>query len=131
MAQKRADRPKTIALIAHDGKKAEMVGFVKDHLTFLKKFKLVATGTTGKHIQEAGLKVSRKLSGPLGGDAEIAAMVATGKCDAVIFLRDPLGYHPHDPDISSLMRICDVHDVPLATNPASARLLVKGIGGKS
>ncbi|MGZ3808686.1 MAG: methylglyoxal synthase [Bacteriovorax sp.] len=118
---------KTLALIAHDGKKAEMIAFVKDNLEFFKSFELVATATTGKHLQQTGLKVKKYLSGPLGGDAQIAALVATGKCHAVIFMRDPLGMHPHDPDISSLLRICDVHDVPLATNPSTAQLIVKGL----
>ncbi len=117
----------TLALIAHDGKKAELVAFVKDHISVLQRLRLVATGTTGKHVQGAGLKVMKKLSGPLGGDAEIAAMVATGRCDGVIFLRDPLGMHPHDPDISMLMRICDVHNVPLATNPATATFVLQGL----
>lgn len=120
-------RTKTIALIAHDGKKAEMVAFVKDHTSALKKFSLIATSTTGVHVQEAGLKVKKYLSGPIGGDAQIASLVAIGQCQGVIFLRDPLGMHPHDPDISTLMRICDVHNVPLATNSATARLLIKGL----
>lgn len=120
-------RKKTIALIAHDGKKAEMIAFVKDNLEFFKSFDLVATATTGKHLQQTGLKVKKMLSGPLGGDAQIAALVATGKCHAVIFMRDPLGMHPHDPDISGLLRICDVHDVPLATNPATAKLILEGL----
>jgi methylglyoxal synthase len=118
---------KTLALIAHDGKKADLVSLVEDHVKELRLFKLIATGNSGKLVKNAGLKVSRKLSGPLGGDAEIAAEVATGKCHGVIFLRDPLGMHPHDPDISMLMRICDVHNVPLATNSASARLLIEGL----
>ena len=118
---------KTIALIAHDGKKAELIGFVKDNLEFFKKYNLVATRTTGNLVSDSGLKVKKKLSGPLGGDAQIATEVATGKCQAVIFLRDPLGMHPHDPDISTLMRICDVHNVPLATNPATARLVIEGL----
>lgn len=117
---------KTIALIAHDGKKAEIVGFVKDNKDFFKKFNLVATSTTGKLIEKMGLDVKRYLSGPIGGDAQIATLVATGECHAVIFMRDPLGMHPHEPDIYTLLRICDVHDVPLATNPASAKLLVNG-----
>lgn len=118
---------KTVALIAHDGKKAEMIAFIKDNLEFFKGFDLIATSTTGKHVQMTGLKVKRYLSGPIGGDAQIAALVATGKCQAVIFMRDPLGMHPHDPDISTLLRICDVHDVPLATNPSTAQLIVKGL----
>jgi len=121
------DAKKTIALIAHDGKKAQLVAFVKDHLDLLKKFDLVATATTGEHVAEAGLKVRKVLSGPIGGDAQIATEVATGRCQGVVFLRDPLGMHPHDPDISTLMRICDVHDVPLATNLASARLMIRGL----
>ncbi|HRO67583.1 MAG TPA: methylglyoxal synthase [Pseudobdellovibrionaceae bacterium] len=121
---------KTIALIAHDGKKAELINFVKDHMEFFKKFNLVATGTTGSHVQRAGLKVKRLLSGPIGGDAQIASLVATGKCQAVIFLRDPLGMHPHEPDIHSLLRICEVHDVPLATNLSTAQLLVKGLSNR-
>lgn len=118
---------KTIALIAHDGKKTELISFVKDNLEFFRSFNLVATSTTGKHVQKAGLKVRKLLSGPLGGDAQMAALVATGKCHAVVFFRDPLGMHPHDPDISMLLRICEVHDVPLATNPSTAQLIVKGL----
>lgn len=125
MAKKQLKK-KTIALIAHDGKKAELVAFVKDHREYFQDFKIVATSTTGKHLQQMGLKITRVLSGPLGGDAQIAALVATGECHGVIFLRDPLGMHPHEPDIYSLLRICDVHDVPLATNPASAKLMVEG-----
>ena len=116
---------KTIALIAHDGKKAEMIAFVKNNMEFLKAYTLVGTATTGKHVQQTGLKIRRLLSGPMGGDAQIAALVATGKCQAVIFMRDPLGMHPHDPDISTLLRICEVHDVPLATNPSTAKMIVK------
>jgi methylglyoxal synthase len=122
---------KTIALIAHDGKKALLVSFVRDHLSLLKAYRLIGTGNSGRLVQEAGLQIKRLLSGPLGGDAQIAAEVATGKCQGVIFLRDPLGMHPHDPDISMLMRICDVHDVPLATNPASAALLLRGLSKAS
>jgi methylglyoxal synthase len=120
-------KKKTLALIAHDGKKAEMIAFVKDNIEFLKGFNLVATSTTGKLIALTGLKVKRYLSGPYGGDVQISALVATGDCHAVIFMRDPLGMHPHEPDIYSLLRICDVHDVPLATNLASARMIVIGL----
>lgn len=118
---------KTIALIAHDGKKAELIAFVKDNREFFKSFELIATSTTGKHVAQTGLKIKRLLSGPMGGDAQIAALVATGKCHAVIFMRDPLGMHPHEPDIYTLLRICDVHDIPLATNPASAQFIVEGL----
>ena len=116
---------KTLALISHDGKKADMVAFVMDHRERLREFDLVATGTTGALIAEkAGLKVRRMLSGPYGGDAQIAALVAEGRVNAVFFFLDPLGKHPHDPDIQSLLRICNVHNVPLATNIASAVLLI-------
>lgn len=118
---------KSIAIIAHDGKKAEMVAFVKDNKEILENFRIIATGTTGQHIENAGLAVTRKLSGPLGGDAQIASDVAEGKVDAVIFLRDPLGKHPHDPDIFMLMRICDVHNVPMATNLATASLIINSL----
>ena len=127
MPRKKESHRMTLALIAHDGKKAHLVAFVKDNRKALQQFDLIATATTGQLVSEAGLKVRRMLSGPFGGDAQIASAVATGDCQGVIFLRDPLGMHPHDPDISSLMRICDVHDIPLATNIASANLLIKGL----
>lgn len=118
-----------IAIIAHDGKKTEMVQFLMDFRAIIiaKNIHLVATGTTGKHVEKAGLKVDKFLSGPYGGDAQIAARVVEGKTDMVFFFRDPLGMHPHEPDIAMLMRLCDVHDVPLATNPATAELLIKGV----
>ncbi len=115
---------KKLALIAHDGKKAEMVSFILQHREAINQFLLIATGTTGKHIEDAGFKITRLLSGPLGGDAQIAAMVATGEIYMVIFFRDPLDKHPHEPDVQMLMRLCDVHNVPLVTNPAGARLLL-------
>ncbi len=120
-----------LAVIAHDGKKAEMVSFLNKHYDFLNlaKIEIIATGTTGKHAQNAGLKVERVLSGPHGGDAQIAAQVAEGKIKAVFFFRDPLDKHPHEPDINMLMRICDVHNVPLATNPATAEYVLKGLVG--
>lgn len=125
--KKSSKTKKTIALIAHDGKKAFLVSFVRDHIDLLSRFHLIGTGNSGRLIQKAGLKIKRVLSGPLGGDAQIASAVATGHCHAVIFLRDPLGMHPHDPDISMLLRICDVHNVPLATNPATAELIIRGL----
>ncbi|MEM9679217.1 MAG: methylglyoxal synthase [Bacteroidota bacterium] len=118
-----------IAIIAHDGKKAEMVQFVNEHEDILhqKSITLIATGTTGKQVEKAGFNVAPMLSGPLGGDAQIAARVAEGKCNMVLFFRDPLDKHPHEPDILMLMRLCDVHNIPLATNPATAELLIKAI----
>lgn len=119
----------TIALIAHDGKKADMVKFIMSHLELLNSYniKLVATGTTGKYVEQTGLKVKKLLSGPKGGDAQIATLAAEKKVDMIFFFRDALGIHPHEPDISMLMRICDVHNVPLATNPVSAELILKGL----
>jgi len=118
---------KTLALVAHDGKKAEMVAFVKDNLRLIKKFNLVATGTTGKYVEEAGLKVHKMQSGPRGGDAQIAAKIVNHEIDGIIFLRDPLGIHPHEPDIFMLLRLADVHNIPLATNLASATILIHGL----
>jgi methylglyoxal synthase len=115
-----------IAIIAHDGKKPEMVAFLLKHKESLGHVELVATGTTGGYVQNTGLKVKKLLSGPLGGDAQIAAMAAEKLLDMVIFFRDPLDKHPHEPDVQMLMRLCDVHDIPLATNPATAELLLKG-----
>ncbi|TDQ27704.1 methylglyoxal synthase [Tenacibaculum caenipelagi] len=118
-----------IAIIAHDGMKAEMVQFLNEHKAVLhqKRIKLISTGTTGEKAEKAGFEVTKFLSGPIGGDAQIAGRVAEGKCQMVLFFRDPLAKHPHEPDISMLMRLCDVHDVPLATNPATAELLIKAI----
>ncbi len=115
-----------IALIAHDGKKADMVKFVMDNRKLLSNHNLHATGTTGQKVIETGLNnVKRYNSGPMGGDAEIGTLVANGKIDMVFFFRDPLGKHPHDPDIATLMRLCDVWDVPLATNKATAKILLR------
>lgn len=115
----------TLALIAHDGKKDAIVAFCHRHQAQLEALSLVATGTTGKRIGEAtGLPVERMMSGPLGGDAQIAARIAVGDIAAVIFLVDPLQAHPHDPDIRGLMRVCNVHNVPLATNLATAEMLI-------
>ena len=117
---------KKIALIAHDGKKAELVSFILQNRNYIDNAELFATGTTGKHIENAGFDVTRLLSGPLGGDAQIATMVAEKNIDMIIFFRDPLDKHPHEPDVQMLMRLCDVHNIPLATNPASAKLFLKG-----
>lgn len=119
---------KTIALIAHDRKKQEMLEFVRVHKSLLAQHKLVATATTGRLIAEnTGLEVTTLLSGPLGGDQQIGALVATQNVDIVIFLRDPLTAQPHEPDITALLRVCDVHDVPLATNKTTAHLLLNAI----
>ena len=116
-----------IALIAHDGKKSDMVSFILNNQDFLSSTEIFATGTTGSKIEKEGFKVEKLLSGPLGGDAQIATMVATGEIDLVIFFRDPLDKHPHEPDVQMLMRQCDVHNVPLATNPKAAHYLLRGI----
>jgi methylglyoxal synthase len=116
---------KTLALIAHDNKKDEMIAFAMQHKAVLERYHLIGTGTTGGLITEkVGLNITRMLSGPLGGDAQIAAQVAEGRIAAVFFFIDPLGKHPHDPDINSLLRICNVHNVPLATNPATATFII-------
>ncbi|MBN2470685.1 MAG: methylglyoxal synthase [Anaerolineae bacterium] len=119
------DEIKTLALIAHDGKKADMVAFAMEHQDILSRYELIATNTTGQVLTEkVGLNVERMLSGPRGGDAQIAARVAEGLIEAVFFFIDPLGKHPHDPDIQGLMRICNVHNVPLATNSATAAYII-------
>jgi methylglyoxal synthase len=120
-----------IALIAHNGKKADLVGFLLEHRSQLQKIDLVATGTTGTHIEKAGLKVEKLLSGPKGGDAQIAALAAVNELDMIIFFRDPLDKHPHEPDVQMLLRICDVHNIPLATNPATASLLFRAVMNKT
>ena len=117
---------KTIALIAHDKKKNEMLEFVGHHLELLKEFHLVATHTTGTLISQTfGLDVETMMSGPLGGDQQIGALVATDSVDFVIFLRDPLSSQPHEPDINALLRLCDVHDIPLATNRRSGHIMLE------
>lgn len=123
----------TIAIIAHDGKKAEMVAFIRDHFALLeqRKIRLIATGTTGAHLQRAGLKVELMLSGPMGGDAQIASRIVERQVDMVIFFRDPLGKHPHEVDVSMLMRLCDVQNIPLATNPAAATLFLDALKSKA
>ena len=119
------DEKLNLALIAHDNKKAEMVAFAFANKDLLRYYEIYATGTTGKLINEkTGLAVYRMLSGPYGGDQQIGAKVASGEIDLVIFLRDPLTALPHDPDISALLRVCDVHNVPVATNLATAELVL-------
>jgi methylglyoxal synthase len=117
-----------IALIAHDKKKDDLVGFTVAYKEIFEDHKLYATGTTGLRIIEAtGLKVERFQSGPLGGDQEIGARIANNQMDAVFFFRDPLTAQPHEPDVTALLRLCDVYSVPLATNMGTAEILIKGI----
>ena len=116
-----------IAFIAHDGKKAELVSFVLQNKNIIGDANIFATGTTGKHLEDAGFHVIKLLSGPIGGDAQIASMVAQDELDLIIFFRDPLEKHPHEPDVQMLLRLCDVHNIPLATNPASAQLILEGL----
>jgi methylglyoxal synthase len=119
---------KSIALIAHNRCKDQMIAFASTHAEALARCALVATKTTGGLlINEVKLTVRCMLSGPQGGDLQIGGLIAEGKIDAVIFLRDVLTAQPHEPDISALLRICDVHNVPLATNVASAELLLRGL----
>ena len=116
-----------IAVIAHDGKKADMVAFIMKRLDFFRNVDVIATGTTGKHIEHAGLDVNCLKSGPLGGDAQIASLISDGEIDAVVFFIDPLGLHPHQVDVNMLLRICNVYNIPLATNYSTASLLISGI----
>lgn len=117
-----------IALIAHDKKKDQIVKFAVRHKLILKDQELFATGTTGQRIMDVtGLDVHRFLSGPLGGDQQIGSMLAQDDMDLVIFLRDPLTAQPHEPDVQALLRLCDVHQVPLATNITSAEILLKAM----
>jgi len=119
-----------IAFIAHDKKKDDMIDFVKRYKNIFELHELFATGTTGRLISETvGLKITRFLSGPYGGDQQIGAKVAQGEMDIVIFLRDPLTAQPHEPDVSALLRICDVHCIPLATNLGSAEIFAKALKG--
>lgn len=122
-----------IAIIAHDGKKADLVQFLEKNKIILQeeKIQLIATGTTGGKAENSGFKVTKMLSGPLGGDAQIAARVAEGKTQMVFFFKDPLSSHPHEADINMLIRVCDVHNVPLATNEATAQLLLNAIALQS
>jgi methylglyoxal synthase len=117
-----------IALIAHDRKKEEMVNFVLAYEQVFMGHELFATGTTGQRIMDSTqLKIHKFMSGPLGGDQQIGAMVAKNEMDLIIFLRDPLMAQPHEPDIIALLRLCDVQGIPCATNVATAELLVKAL----
>ncbi|MDM5232667.1 MULTISPECIES: methylglyoxal synthase [Lysinibacillus] len=117
-----------IALIAHDRKKDNLVQFAIAYKDILNEHHLYATGTTGQRVIEAtGLEVTRFRSGPLGGDQQIGAMIANNDMDMVIFFRDPLTAQPHEPDVSALIRLCDVYQVPLATNMGTAEILLKGL----
>lgn len=117
-----------IALIAHDRKKGNLVQFAIAYQNILQEHTLYATGTTGQRVIEAtGLEVTRFRSGPLGGDQQIGAMIANNDMDMVIFFRDPLTAQPHEPDVSALIRLCDVYQVPLATNMGTAEILLKGL----
>jgi len=115
-----------IALIAHDEKKANLIRFVQTHADFFRTRPLVATGNTGRQINmKTGLEVERVAHGPHGGDLIIGGRVATGEIEAVIFFRDPLTAQPHEPDVTALLRVCDVHDIPLATNHATAEAIIE------
>lgn len=117
-----------ISLIAHDNKKDEMIDFAKRYKDILECHELFATGTTGKLISQAtDLKIHRFLSGPLGGDQQIGAMVAENNMDIIFFLRDPLTAQSHEPDISALLRLCDLNYIPLATNLGAAEALIKNL----
>ena len=117
---------KSIALIAHDRQKQALTDFVGQRLAFFRQHRLVATGTTGQLLQERlGLEIERVAHGPEGGDLIIGGRVALGQIGAVLFFRDPLTAQPHEPDVSALLRVCDVHNVPLATNPATAEAVIE------
>lgn len=122
-----------IAIIAHDRMKADLVQFLNKNAEILhaSNITLIATGTTGSKAEKAGYKVTKMLSGPMGGDAQIAARVAEGKTQMVLFFKDPNSAHPHEVDINMLIRVCDVHNVPLATNEATAQLLLQAIAKQS
>ena len=114
-----------LALIAHDDRKDDLSRFVDKHIDFFRRYQLVATGNTGRRLnEELGLTAERVTHGPHGGDLIIGGRVATGEIKAVFFFRDPLTAQPHEPDVSALMRVCDVHHVPLATNTATAEAIV-------
>lgn len=120
-----------IALIAHDKKKNEIIELAKKYKDVLAGHELYATGTTGTLIMgETGLPIHRMKSGPLGGDQQIGAMLADGNLDCILFLRDPLTAQPHEPDVSALLRLCDVQKIPLATNVSSAEVILEAMRNK-
>jgi methylglyoxal synthase len=124
LGKNRAYRPR-LAIVAHDGKKADLVAFATFNRERLQRCELIATGTTGRLlVEKVGLNVERMESGPIGGDVQIASRIVDGRIDAVVFIVDPLDKHPHDPDIQTLLRICNVRNVPLATNIATADILI-------
>lgn len=117
-----------IALIAHDRKKDDLINFVTAYQQVFHRHSLFATGTTGlRIIEETGLEVHRFQSGPFGGDQQIGAMIADNKMDLVIFFRDPLTAQPHEPDVTALIRLCDVYAIPLATNMGTAEMIIMGL----
>ena len=117
-----------IALIAHDKKKSDIIELAKEYRDVLAEHELYATGTTGTLIMgETGLSICRMKSGPLGGDQQIGAMLAEGNLDLILFLRDPLTAQPHEPDVSALLRLCDVQRLPLATNASSATIMLEAV----
>lgn len=120
-----------IALIAHDKKKEDMIALAVRYREVLAEHDLFATGTTGTLVMgETGLSITRMKSGPLGGDQQIGSMIAEGKMDLVVFLRDPLTAQPHEPDVSALLRLCDVQSIPLATNARSAEIMFRALRNK-
>lgn len=120
-----------IALIAHDKKKDDMIALAVRYRDMLAEHDLFATGTTGTLVMgETGLSITRMKSGPLGGDQQIGSMIAEGKMDLVVFLRDPLTAQPHEPDVSALLRLCDVQSIPLATNARSAEIMFRALRNK-
>ena len=119
------EKNKTLALIAHDNKKPEIVKWAIENKEIIKNYNLCGTGTTAKRIAEAtGLEIKGYFSGPLGGDQQIGALVAEGKIDFILFLCDPLTAQPHDPDVKALLRIANLYNVPIATNVATANLVI-------
>ena len=121
---------KFVALIGHDQKKEALVAFVRQHRDYFAAEKLVATESTGARLNsELNLNVTQVTHGPLGGDLTIGAMVVQGQIKAVFFFRDPLTAQPHEPDVTALLRVCDVHNVPLATNRGTAECLIAWLCG--